>query len=229
MGIETAQEFGFYQHTGGRSKDADFILQPIEVDARLASHGSVDHGEQRSGDVDVGDSPLEGGSGKATEVGHHATAQVDEQGVAAGPFLTQGLPYGSQRFQILVHVFCPDNNLFRFFQGGDTVQMRAAEAVGMLVGKDEKLVMGTLLYGMRQAVCQSFAKDYFLFTHLVKYNLLITNYQLRIADVTDYEGKSAFFIILWHKDSSFDNKMLSLSREILWVVRRFRPPACPGT
>ena len=39
------------------------------------------------------------------------------------------------------------NNLFRFFQGGDTVQMRAAEAVGMLVGKDEKLVMGTLLYG----------------------------------------------------------------------------------
>ena len=54
--------------------------------------------------------------------------------------------------------------------------MRAAEAVGMLVGKDEKLVMGTLRYGMRQAVCQSFAKDYFLFTHLVNYKLRITNY-----------------------------------------------------
>jgi hypothetical protein len=48
--------------------------------------------------------------------------------------------------------------------------------VGMLVGKDEKLVMGTLRYGMRQAVCQSFAKDYFLFTHLVNYKLRITNY-----------------------------------------------------
>jgi hypothetical protein len=36
--------------------------------------------------------------------------------------------------------------------------------------------MGTLLYGMRQAVCQSFAKDYFLFTHLVNYKLRITNY-----------------------------------------------------
>ena len=167
MGIEAAQELGFQQHAGGRSKDADFILQTVEVDARLASHGSVDHGEQRSGNVDVGDAPLEGGSGKTAKVGHHATAQIDEQGVAAGPFLTQGLPYGSQRFHILVH---------RFFQGGDTVQMRAAEAVGMLVGKDEKLVMGTLLYGMRQAVCQSFAKDYFLFTHLVNYKLRITNY-----------------------------------------------------
>ena len=176
MGIEAAQEFGFQQHAGGRSKNTDFILQTVEVDARLASHGSVDHGEQRSGNVDVGDAPLEGGSGKTAKVGHHATAQIDEQGVAAGPFLAQGLPYGSQPFQILVHIFCPDNNLFRFFQGGDTVQMRAAEAVGMLVGKDEKLVMGTLLYGMRQAVCQSFAKDYFLFTHLVNYKLRITNY-----------------------------------------------------
>ena len=176
MGIEAAQELGFQQHAGGRSKDADFILQTVEVDARLASHGSVDHGEQRSGNVDVGDAPLEGGSGKTAKVGHHATAQIDEQGVAAGPFLAQSLPYGSQRFHILVHIFCPDNNLFRFFQGGDTVQMRAAEAVGMLVGKDEKLVMGTLRYGMRQAVCQSFAKDYFLFTHLVNYKLRITNY-----------------------------------------------------
>ena len=99
-----------------------------------------------------------------------------EQGVAAGPLSHSGLPYGSQRFQILVYVFCTDNNFFRFFQGGDTVQMRAAEAVGMLVGKDEKLVMGTLRYGMCQAVCQSFAKDYFLFTHLVNYKLRITNY-----------------------------------------------------
>ena len=47
-------------HICGRSKDADFILQTVEVDARLASHGSVDHGEQRSGNVDVGDAPLEG-------------------------------------------------------------------------------------------------------------------------------------------------------------------------
>lgn len=209
MGIEAAQEFGFQQNAGGGSKDADFILQTVEVDARLASHGSVDHGEQRSGNVDVGDSPLEGGSGKTAEVGHHAPAQVDEQGVAAGPFLTQGLPYGSQSFQILVHVFRPDNNLFRSFQRGDAVQMRATEAVGMLVGKDEKLVVGALLYGMRQAVRQSFAKDYFLFTHLV-------NYKLPITDVTDYEGKGAFFIILWCKDSSFGNKTLSLSREILW-------------
>ena len=57
--------------------------------------------------------------------------------------------------------------------------------------------------------------------------LLITNYELPITDVTDYEGKGAFFIILWHKDSSFGNKTLSLSREILWVARCFRhlPPA----
>ena len=45
MGIEAAQEFGFQQHAGGRSKNTDFILQIVEVDARLASHGSVDHGE----------------------------------------------------------------------------------------------------------------------------------------------------------------------------------------
>ncbi len=35
MGIETAQELGFQQHAGGRSKDADLISQNVEVDARL--------------------------------------------------------------------------------------------------------------------------------------------------------------------------------------------------
>ena len=35
MGIEAAQEFGFQQHAGGRSKNTDFILQTVEVDAVL--------------------------------------------------------------------------------------------------------------------------------------------------------------------------------------------------
>ena len=33
--IEAAQELRFEEHRGGRGEDADFILQSVEVDARL--------------------------------------------------------------------------------------------------------------------------------------------------------------------------------------------------
>ena len=35
----------------------------------------------------------------------------------------------------------------------------------MFVGKDEELIVRTLLNGMRQTAFEFFAKDYFLFTH----------------------------------------------------------------
>lgn len=79
VGIEATQELRFEKHRGGRGEDADFILQSVEVDARFASHGSVHHCQQRSGNIDVGNTPLESGGGKTTQVGHHAAAQVDEQ------------------------------------------------------------------------------------------------------------------------------------------------------
>ena len=41
MGVEAAQKFCFKEYAGGRGKDADFILQHVEVDTCLASYGSI--------------------------------------------------------------------------------------------------------------------------------------------------------------------------------------------
>ena len=79
MGIEAAQKFCFKEYAGGRSEDADFILQPVEVDTCLASYGSIYHSQQGSRDIDISNAPLKCRGGETTQVGHHATSQIDKQ------------------------------------------------------------------------------------------------------------------------------------------------------
>ena len=85
--------------------------------------------------------------------------------MAGSPPFAQRLPYGGQCFQILMYIFCADNDFGGILQCRNTLQLRQAKAVGMFVGQDEKLIVRTLLNGMRQAAFKFFAKDYFLFTH----------------------------------------------------------------
>ena len=89
--VQCAEECCFEQHGSGGIESAYFVFQPIEVDACFASHGGIHHGEEGGGQVDVGNAPLEGSGGKAPEVGDHASAQVDEQGVAGGQGSYAGL------------------------------------------------------------------------------------------------------------------------------------------
>ena len=70
--IQSTKKFRVEDDIFGVVEDTNLILQSIEVDARLAAHRSIDHSEQGSRDVDEVDATLEGGSGEATEVGHHA-------------------------------------------------------------------------------------------------------------------------------------------------------------
>ena len=79
MGIEAAQKFCFKEYAGGRGEDADFILQPVEVDTCLASYGSIYHSQQGSRDIDISNAPLKCRGGETTQVGHHATSQIDKQ------------------------------------------------------------------------------------------------------------------------------------------------------
>ena len=53
-------------------EDTDFVFQSFEVEARLSPYTCVDHCQKGGRNVDEVDAPLEGGSGKATQVGHHA-------------------------------------------------------------------------------------------------------------------------------------------------------------
>ena len=78
VGIEAAQELRFKKYTGGRCENTDFVLQPVEVDTRFASYGSIHHGQQGGGDIDIGNAPFEGRSGETTQVGHHAATQVNQ-------------------------------------------------------------------------------------------------------------------------------------------------------
>ena len=74
--IQCLQELRVENHAGGIVKDPDLVLQSVEVDTGLSAHGGIDHREQRGGDVDVIDAPLEGGGRKAPEVGHHAATYI---------------------------------------------------------------------------------------------------------------------------------------------------------
>ena len=57
----------------------NLILETAIVDARLATHGSINSSEKGGGDIDKRDATLEGGGGKSTQVGDHATTQVYKQ------------------------------------------------------------------------------------------------------------------------------------------------------
>lgn len=165
--IEAAQELRFEQYTIGGSEGTDFVLQPVEVDARLSAYRGIDHGQQSGGDVDVGDAALEGGGGKTAEVGHHTASQVDEERVARGTLLAQCLPYVGQRLQCLVHVFGSDDDFLCLPHGWDVLDLGKAQAVGVFVGQDEKPVGGTFFNGLRQVAFKLLAQYHFLFAHVV--------------------------------------------------------------
>ena len=91
--IESLQELGVEDHGRSIVKHADLVLQSPEVDTRLPAHTGIDHREEGSGYVDVVDTSFKGRGGKASQVGHHPSSQVDEQGVAGGPTFAKGLPH----------------------------------------------------------------------------------------------------------------------------------------
>ena len=167
VAVQRAQEFGFEQYILCRIESSDFIFQPVVVYACFASYGSIDHGEQCGGQVDVGYAPLERGGGKAPQVGYHASAKVDKQAVAGGSPAAECLPYGGKGVEILMQVFGGDGDFFGALQGGDVRKGRQAEPVGMLVGQDEKFVVGATLDGLFQIFPQFFAQYHFLSVHNV--------------------------------------------------------------
>ena len=65
-------------------KNTNLVLQSSEVDAGLTSNGGVNHREKCGGDVDIVDASFKGGSGKTTQVGHHASTEVYHQRMAGG-------------------------------------------------------------------------------------------------------------------------------------------------
>ncbi len=58
---------------------ADEILTLGQVDAGLAADGAVDHGEERGGNLDEGDTAQVARGDEAGEVAHHAAAETDDR------------------------------------------------------------------------------------------------------------------------------------------------------
>ena len=85
-------------------EDADLVFQSAEVDAGLAANGGIDHGQQGGGYINIMYAALEGGGGKASQVGYHAATEIDEQRVARGAHVLQLAPDVAQRVERLVLV-----------------------------------------------------------------------------------------------------------------------------
>ena len=64
-----------------------------------------------------------------------------------------------------MYIFCTYHYLFGFADGCQALQERKAETVCMFVGQEEQAVVRAAADGLRQAVLQLFANDYFLFVH----------------------------------------------------------------
>ena len=72
--IEGFQKLAVNHYLIGRIEGADFILESVEVDTGFSTHGGINHGKQGGGDVDTSDTSFEGGCGKSSQVGHHASS-----------------------------------------------------------------------------------------------------------------------------------------------------------
>ena len=104
VGVEGVQKAGVDDHATGRGEHAYLVLQSVEVDARFPAYRGIDHCQQCGGHVDVGNAAFEGRGSHASQVGHHASADVDQEGVPAGSFVAQFLPYVAQTVEGLVFV-----------------------------------------------------------------------------------------------------------------------------
>ena len=138
--VEGLQEGGVDAHRVAFGKGADFIFQPLEIDARFASHRRVDHAQQRGGHVQKAYAALEGGRGKTAQVCHHAAAQVHQHAVARGAALAQGVPHLLQRADVLVLVGGRYDDVGNPEFVEARCQQGAAQAVCGFVGEQEDAV-----------------------------------------------------------------------------------------
>ena len=165
--VQRFQEFGADEHAFRRTEGSDFVLQPVEVDSRFPAYGRVDHGEQGGGDVDVGDAPFEGGGGKSSEVGDHASSEVHEQGMAGGSLASQFRPHGGECFEVLVFVRGADDDVRGPGHFGDPGHDRPALFLRGAVGEEEQFVVRATADGACQVVFQVGRDDDFLLLHNV--------------------------------------------------------------
>ena len=138
--VERTQELAGEDNCGGAVEDADFVLQPSEVDACLAAHTGIDLAEQRCRDVDVGDAALEGAGSEASQVRHHAASQVHQERVACGTTLLQGRPDMCERFERFVVVRIADGYHLGPLEAGQGTDEWPAEAECCGVGEYEEPV-----------------------------------------------------------------------------------------
>ena len=77
--VHSPQKDGVEDDGAGIVEHADLVLQASEVDARLATHGGVNHREQRGGYIIIRYTALKCRCSESSEVSHHAATEVDHQ------------------------------------------------------------------------------------------------------------------------------------------------------
>ena len=80
-------------HRHRRIEEAHLVLYTLQVDGRLATHGGIDHGQQRGGNVDVAYATLVAGGDETAEVADTAATQVDDDAVGVGTAVQQRRPH----------------------------------------------------------------------------------------------------------------------------------------
>ncbi|MPN35400.1 hypothetical protein SDC9_182898 [bioreactor metagenome] len=109
VAVKAAQEFGFNQYAGSRKEGTYFILQSVEVNSGLPSYRGIDHSQQGSGNIYIGYASLECSCREAAQIGHHASAYIDQQGMTTGSFFTQCLPHAGKRIEGFMGIFGTNN------------------------------------------------------------------------------------------------------------------------
>ena len=151
-GVERVEEASVDDDVACVGERPDLVLQSAEVNACLASHRCVDHGEQRCGDVDEVDAALEGGSSEAAKVGHHAATEVHEQRVACCAAPLQCCPHVGERGERFVRVVVTYRYGGGVVLGEQRCHLRQAALLCDVVGENEDTVVFRLGDGLRQVV-----------------------------------------------------------------------------
>ena len=136
-----------------------FVLQTTEVNACLAAHTRINHSQQRGGHIDEADATLKRSSRKATKVGYHSTAKVDEQRVARGILCLQGRPNVGERSKVFVGVGTRNDNQPCTFKAVEVFYSVVTHTGSGVVGKDKHLVGIAFYNGFGKTLLELMSKN----------------------------------------------------------------------
>lgn len=139
--VERMQEDRIDQHRIRRVECPDLVLQSVEVNARFPAHGRIDGGHKRRRDIKRMQSAFERSSCKPAQIGHHPSAEINQQRMAGCAASREDRPNSGNLFDVLMRISGLDRNDLRLPELLYGLQKRQTSISSIRIGQDIRTVV----------------------------------------------------------------------------------------